>query len=384
MRCSKPTDCDRPDGTYGERTASSSTIPEKDNPFVAFRRFADAGFNSIFHSIFSIPSTLKGPPFQGRRAPRDISHIDDYESGPNRCPFPIARELRREGSDAGDDYDDIPQQLDRWYGDLLEQVGSSRSFLDLDDPTDTFDDNEFPFDQFPMKSTALSSSSTYAPIRLDREFQGTVGAPPFSQAFMDLLSTQADDGLPWWPVSQRELEDTIHLTELQDLFGLSSEMTRDMDPDTELDFYENIHRTPHQMKSSVAAALLDALNESDPTKAVAQRYSSTQMHHETTKPTLLDETTPEISSTSSTTTSRAERTNGSILTHVSIRKTFSDGRVERVEIEHEHPSAEVSSLEGKIEALRAKEPPSPPASNVHSKAPIQESGRGKTGWFWSS
>ncbi|KAI9776620.1 MAG: hypothetical protein M1835_005469 [Candelina submexicana] len=373
-------------------------LADDDNPFIAFRRYADSQFSSLLQGIIGLPSMLSSPTQRANwpdvekakqranemRKWGGVSYADDWrqskdsksdESGKQgengamtsiSCPYRSANEPGKDRDGTGvqgvENHSSVQPLEVRWPASNLNEI--------LTDPTSSF--NELSYMIF----------SPYSPLQLanDPSFRGNIDK--WMEAYHDLMSIENQQMMPrnedYRKYSRKYLtscEDSgrIHVdSDPSHPWGfckvisaahpsLRAMLQEKRDAETELDLYENFQG----IQSSPNAGDAIASSSSNISEASTSRYSSS----------TSDKSNPQSIISTLTTTERRTLPDGTVHTKIVLKKRFADGEEESTET--------VVKSKGNQDDVQQNH-----SQSTSRAGPPKESAKGskgqKKGWFWSN
>ncbi|KAI9847963.1 MAG: hypothetical protein M1837_001480 [Sclerophora amabilis] len=389
--------------------APSQGDDKTSNPFIEFRRYADAQLSSLLQSVVGLPSALTAQSSSSKRMPgADIPTAHEKEehraTSWDRDPYAQVVQRRRElvargeplpgplhpfstanGDEDSSSRGDVQpsQDLPRLFSTLLHYPFAHFLSPDLDDcDLGLFYGGRWPRDYLTI--------SPYSPLQLEKQPDLAL-QQSWREAFEDLLwEMDGDEPTEWkertewekpadwmsrmcseWGGSRRSEARHNTLSLLWDLIDASEECQSEesgkaeTQPESELDLYESVsHKRPQQESGSPR----DALDDS-PTGAGSQNSNMPSLQGNSIISTL-------------TTTERTTAPDGSVQTKMVLKKRFADGRQECSETLHTS-AAPASASAGKDAVPTIDEKRDASVVDAQQKKQERKQQQKKNGWFWS-
>ncbi|KAE8392634.1 hypothetical protein BDV23DRAFT_52549 [Aspergillus alliaceus] len=218
---------------------NSQLWPDDDNPFVAFRRFADEQISSMLQSVTGLPSMVTAPPpdhwsvFEDGRYYND-KHIRQRQSGDGQqgdYSSESGTSATPESNHSTSSRSQWPESEDPWQAHRTRRQGPSHDHLDVDFFNSFFDKFWFddrvssrffhPYnrplfssmvnDESPAWPVTYLMFSPYSPLHLERQaqYRSNRERGVFSSLMSTLnLSTEHDPAEPQW---REAFEDLLRL-----------------------------------------------------------------------------------------------------------------------------------------------------------------------------
>ncbi|KAI9722944.1 MAG: hypothetical protein M1812_001393 [Candelaria pacifica] len=379
-----------------ERQHRQALHPEEDNPFIAFRRYADSQVSSLLQSMIGLPSMFSSPAQRFK--------WQEVEEARQR-----AKEMRKWGG--VEDAEDLGQSKssetknsrEQWKTSNLGKIRYPYRSADESENQESGSggegvENHYPVEPLEVQSTiptldkVLNDStsslnelsylifSPYSPLHLadDPRFKGNIDK--WMNAYQDLMCVENQEEM-------RSIEDyerrnyeypsscttagSVHLEPDQGYLdwckniatvhpSLIAMVHEQRDAETELDLHESFLESQCSSKASEA---LESSSNNTLEASSSQVVSSTS-----------DKSTPQSIISTLTTTERRTLPDGTVHTKIVLRKRFADGEEESTETVLKTKGNQGDGQRDHSHLTKKVEAPAEAAKEIKGK---------KKGWFWS-
>jgi len=396
-------------GPNNERSGDNQQSYEEDNPFIAFRRYADEQMASLLHSFIGLPSSYSSPNRRSRWGPYDDeacrrARDNWYASAQNDEGKSWWRPAAERDGSVDPEGDSKP--LGTSVRESIERRAEDTNGAEApvcpyrptqQQPQDTLHPNQILL-PWPVNYMLYSP---YSPYHLERDEKTRVYGSKWKNAFQDLLdyengntdSEETERSNPENRPSPLRLYNESDPVSLPDIIRQLREWATDrsrrhdpwfeelgsrqpehdagQDEMTELDLYERLWGRKRSERDDALSPITNTPKATEATSPDAHRGSS-QANGSGSLGII----------STMTSTERVTLPDGTVHTKVMLKKRFADGREESSETVHTTQSG--AQQHGSASAIASGTTNSTEFPNTHpddQKGANPKSGR--KGWFWS-